>query len=56
MHMERFEAPAPSHDDSTPWYKTLTRYHWFVLMVAGASVGCLIASINSFSFWRDRRR
>ncbi len=34
MHMEHFEAPAPSHDDGTPWYKTLTRYHWFVLMVA----------------------
>lgn len=33
MHIE--PAPAPSViDDSIPWYKTLTRYHWFVLFVA----------------------
>jgi MFS family permease len=30
------EQPAPtlSDDDNRPWYKTLTRYHWFVLTVA----------------------
>ena len=33
MHVE----PESTHslpDDGTPWYKTLTRYHWFVLVVA----------------------
>ncbi len=33
MHVD--SAPAsPSPPDGTPWYKLLTRYHWFVLVVA----------------------
>lgn len=26
--------PQPESNNSTPWYKELTRYHWFVLVVA----------------------
>jgi MFS family permease len=33
MHFESTPPPA-EHDDGTPWYKMLTRYHWFVLSVA----------------------
>jgi MFS family permease len=33
MHFESTPPPA-EHDDGTPWYKTLNRYHWFVLIVA----------------------
>jgi MFS family permease len=28
------ESPAPAAVDNTPWYKHLSRYHWFVLVVA----------------------
>ena len=40
-------------DDSTPWYKTLTRYHWFVLIVAalGWLFDCLDQQI--FILFRD---
>ena len=35
MHVEPPAAPShPADDETIPWYKTLTRYHWFVLMVA----------------------
>ena len=34
MHMEPTEASSSSKNDGVRWYKTLTRYHWFVLMVA----------------------
>src|SRR4051812_32011879 len=36
MHGETFdERPSdPAPPPGTPWYKTLTRYHWFVLGVA----------------------
>src|SRR5437899_2623770 len=27
-------ASAPVNDSGDPWYRTLTRYHWFVLTVA----------------------
>jgi MFS family permease len=33
MHFES-TPPPDDHDDGTPWYKTLNRYHWFVLIVA----------------------
>jgi MFS family permease len=33
MHIDSASA-ASSLDDGIPWYKTLTRYHWFVLVVA----------------------
>lgn len=33
MHVETGPVPN-SNDDGTPWYKLLTRYHWFVLIVA----------------------
>src|ERR1700688_1762688 len=34
MHVEPPAAPSYPEDDTIPWYKTLTRYHWFVLAVA----------------------
>src|SRR5688500_18676396 len=34
MHFESTPPPPAEHDDGTPWYKMLTRYHWFVLSVA----------------------
>ena len=35
MHFEDPAAPSPSMPtNTTPWYKLLTRYHWFVLVVA----------------------
>src|SRR5207237_293370 len=33
MHAEPI-SPAPLPADSGPWYRSLTRYHWFVLTVA----------------------
>src|SRR5258708_1210684 len=33
MHFEETPTTTPS-DDSGPWHKDLTRYHWFVLIVA----------------------
>lgn len=33
MHIDSGTA-APQLDDGIPWYKTLTRYHWFVLFVS----------------------
>ena len=34
MHVEPPASASHSEDDAIPWYKKLTRYHWFVLMVA----------------------
>ena len=35
MHVDPTPVPALLPDDeSIPWYKTLTGYHWYVLMVA----------------------
>lgn len=35
MHAEPVSSsPVPSEHDGRPWYKTLTRYHWFVFVVA----------------------
>jgi MFS family permease len=33
MHVDLPAAAPYAEDDSIPWYKTLTRYHWFVLAV-----------------------
>ncbi|MCI0738924.1 MAG: MFS transporter [Gemmataceae bacterium] len=33
MHVEPASAPVPN-DRGVPWYKTLNRYHWFVLFVS----------------------
>ncbi len=40
MHSESFSAAKPDSDDG-PWYKGLTRYHWFVFIVA--ALGWLFA-------------
>ena len=34
MHAEPPLPTAKSDDNGRPWYKELTRYHWFVLIVA----------------------
>lgn len=34
MHVDSTPASPSPNDDGTPWYKLLTRYHWFVLAVA----------------------
>jgi len=34
MHADLPASVAHPDDDTVPWYKALTRYHWFVLMVA----------------------
>ena len=35
MHFEEsYRSPDPDAADAGPWYKDLTRYHWFVLIVA----------------------
>lgn len=34
MHFEDPLAPKPTDDDKEPWYRGLTSYHWFVLVVA----------------------
>lgn len=34
MHFDEPAAKSPPTNDGTPWYKLLTRYHWFVLGVA----------------------
>jgi MFS family permease len=33
MHVDLPASNSTSVDDTLPWYKTLTRYHWFVLLV-----------------------
>src|SRR6187200_597553 len=34
MHFDDPSAAPTPADNQTPWYKLLTRYHWFVLAVA----------------------
>lgn len=34
MHVDPAPSQEPAANDGTPWYKMLTRYHWFVLTVA----------------------
>ncbi len=34
MHFDPAPVASLPDDDKRPWYKTLTRYHWFVLFVA----------------------
>jgi MFS family permease len=34
MHLDQPQSVPPTAEDNRPWYKTLTRYHWFVLTVA----------------------
>lgn len=34
MHLDHAAPSAAATDDGVPWYKILTRYHWFVLIVA----------------------
>jgi MFS family permease len=34
MHFESAPIPTPPASDNGPWYRGLTRYHWFVLIVA----------------------
>ena len=34
MHFDTPPAPATTAPESGPWFKGLTRYHWFVLVVA----------------------
>lgn len=49
MHVESMPPlPAPSDGDKAPWYKDLTRYHWFVLIVA--SLGWLFDTMDQQLF------
>lgn len=41
-------APPPLKADSAPWYKEMTRYHWFVLIVA--SLGWLFDTMDQQLF------
>ena len=41
-------SPTPAHTASTPWYKLLNRYHWFVLLVA--SLGWLFDTMDQQLF------
>ena len=48
MHFENPAADAPRDADATPWYRGLTRYHWFVLVVA--SLGWLFDTMDQQLF------
>ena len=51
MHFESSQTPttaSPSESDSGPWWKGLTRYHWFVLIVA--SLGWLFDTMDQQLF------
>ena len=49
MHFEDpTGGPKPANADGTPWYKELSRYHWFVLMVA--SLGWLFDTMDQQLF------
>ena len=53
MHVEPTASPPPA-DDGVPWYKLLTRYHWFVLVVA--ALGWLFDTMDqqlTFSIFGD---
>ena len=49
------DAPArvPQHAPPLPWYKELSRYHWFVLLVA--SMGWMFDTMNQQIFNLARR-
>ncbi|MFO1021551.1 MAG: MFS transporter [Planctomycetales bacterium] len=55
MHgFEEFaSAPDTNHDDKTPWYKLLNRYHWFVLIVA--ALGWLFDTMDQQLFALARK-
>lgn len=53
MHVDPAPAPLTALDDSTPWYKTLNRYHWFVLIVC--SLGWLFDTMDQQLFNIARR-
>src|ERR1700712_2265855 len=55
MHFEsEYKAPdAELGPDSGPWYKDLTRYHWFVLVVA--ALGWLFDTMDQQLFNLARR-
>ena len=49
MHFDQPPAAAPTHDfDARPWYRTLNRYQWFVLVVA--SLGWLFDTMDQQLF------
>src|SRR5260370_38798465 len=49
MHTsEASSAPAAEVDDGRPWWKLLTRYHWFVFIVA--SLGWLFDTMDQQLF------
>jgi MFS family permease len=52
MHLE-INSAVPPGPDSGPWYKSLTRYHWFVLIVA--SLGWLFDTMDQQLFNIARR-
>jgi MFS family permease len=52
MHPDLPTAPIPD-TDNRPWYKTLTRYHWFVLTVA--TLGWLFDTMDQQLFNIARR-
>src|SRR5262249_31215247 len=47
MHLEINTAPPPD-PEAGPWYRSLTRYHWFVLIVA--SLGWLFDTMDQQLF------
>jgi len=52
MHLET-TPEAPGADDGGPWYRDLTRYHWFVLIVA--SLGWLFDTMDQQLFTIARK-
>ena len=53
MHVDKPGAQAPSQAQHGPWYKELTRYHWFVFIVA--SLGWLFDTMDQQLFNLARR-
>lgn len=53
MHFESPSSAATAHSLTTPWFKQLNRYHWFVLIVA--SLGWLFDTMDQQLFNLARR-
>jgi MFS family permease len=54
MHVDSPPAAVPTEADPGPWYKSLNRYHWFVLVVA--SLGWLFDCMDQRIFLISRQR
>ena len=53
MHLSETPKPTALDSSTTPWYRTLTRAHWFVLVVA--SLGWLFDTMDQQLFNLARR-